>query len=55
MVNCVKPAKKVDVLKLLGEIGVSNSVCEFYEDTFADVGQNNIGRQDIEEDSSDED
>ncbi|XP_041365380.1 uncharacterized protein LOC121380568 [Gigantopelta aegis] len=54
MVNCVKPAKKVDVLKLIDEIGAADTVRIFYENIFADVGQRDIGRQDLEE-SSDED
>lgn len=54
-VNCVKTAKKDDVLKLIGEIGVSDAVREYYEGIFDDVGNDEVGRQDLEDNSSDED
>ena len=51
-VNCVKEAKKADVLKLLEELGASETVRTFYENALADAGDD-VGRQDLEE-SSDE-
>ena len=45
MVNCVKPAKKHDVLKLIDEIGAPDTVRDFYNNAFADVGQHDIGKQ----------
>ncbi|KAK0135729.1 hypothetical protein N1851_028406 [Merluccius polli] len=52
--NCVKEAKKADVLKLLGELGVSQTVRNFYEDALAGVGCDHVGRQDLEESSDEE-
>ena len=52
-VNCVKKVKKDDVLKLLGELGVSRTVRTFYEDALADAGRD-VGRQDLEESSAEE-
>lgn len=52
--NCVKEAKKADVLKLLGELGVSQTACNFYEDALAGVGCDRVGRQDLEESSDEE-
>ena len=54
MVNCVKPAKKDDILKLLGEIDVNNTVRKYYEDAPEEIGQPDIGRQDLK-DSDEED
>ena len=54
MVNCVKQAKKDDVLKLIDEIGVSDQVHRFYMESLINVGRQHVGQQDLEE-SSDED
>ncbi len=43
MVNRVKEAKKDDVLKLLGKLGVSETVCTFCQDASADAGRD-VGR-----------
>lgn len=48
-VNCVKEAKRTDVLKLLGELGASKAVQEFYENILA-----SDGGKDIEQDLEDE-
>ena len=55
MVNCVKPAKKDDVLKLIDEIGVSDQVHRFYLEAVIDVGCQHVGRQDLEERSDEDD
>lgn len=52
MVNCVKVAKKLDVLKLLCELGVVDAVRTFYEDALAGAGCD-VGRQDLEESCDD--
>lgn len=53
VVNCVKKAKKDDVLKLLGELGVNDTVRTFYENALAGAGCD-VGRQDLEESSDEE-
>lgn len=45
-------AKKADILNLLDELGVSETVCTFDEDVVADSGRD-ASRQDFEE-STDE-
>ncbi|CAL9701146.1 unnamed protein product [Knipowitschia caucasica] len=49
-VNCVKAAKKADVLKLLGELGVGDAVTTFYTDALVGAGCD-AGRQDLVESS----
>ncbi|RXN05696.1 hypothetical protein ROHU_033191 [Labeo rohita] len=46
-VNCVKEAKRTDVLKLLGELGVPKAVQEFYENNLASDGDKDI--EDLED------
>lgn len=47
-VNCIKEAKRTDVLKLLGELGVPKAVHEFYENIQASDGDKDI-EQDLED------
>lgn len=53
-VNCVKGAKKADVLKLLGEFGVSAAVQEFYERVMSDAGDEDIEQDLVDDDEDDE-
>ncbi|XP_041355618.1 uncharacterized protein LOC121373208 [Gigantopelta aegis] len=48
-INCVKPAKKNDVLKLLDELGVNLAVQNFYENALCGVHDQNGGIQDLED------
>ena len=53
-INCVKPAKKKDVMNLITELGVQDNVRQFYETAFEGVGRLPVGRQDLEESSDDD-
>ena len=55
MVNCVKLSKKKDVLELIGEIGVSEHVRIFYQQSLGQTDTRVIGRQDLVESSDEED
>ena len=55
MINCVKQAKKTDVLKLLDELGVNHEVRQYYEGALAKVGGVPVGEQDLEESNDEED
>ena len=53
-VNCVKLAKKQDVLKLLDELGVNQTVQKNYPDPLSDANDTYVGIQDIGESENDE-
>jgi hypothetical protein len=46
--NCVKEAKKTDVLKLLRELGVPRAVQDFYDNVLSSAGEKDI-EQDLED------
>ena len=48
-VNCVKLAKKQDVLKFLDELGVNQTVQKYYQDALSDANYTYVGIQDIAE------
>ena len=52
-INCVKDAKKQDVLKHLNELGVHQNVLDFYENALSEAGVQDEAVQNLED--SDED
>ena len=54
MVNCIKPAKKADVMKLLDAIGVSDSAKTFYIEACKDVNERDVINDNDELSSNDE-
>ena len=54
MVNCIKPAKKRDVMKLLDAIGVSDSAKTFYIEACKDVNERDVTNDNDELSSDDE-
>ena len=52
--NCVKLAKKQDVLKLLDELGVNQTVQKNYQDALSNANDTYVGIQDIAESEDDE-
>ena len=49
MVNCVKQAKKDEILELIHAIGVSDQVHKFYIESLINVGHQHVVQQDLEE------
>ena len=43
--------QKNDVMKLLTTIGASEQVVAFYQSAFADINQENVGFQDLEDET----
>ena len=53
-INCIKPAMKNDVLKLLDASGASNSKKFYYNDVFKDVAADDVTGDNLDSATEDE-